>query len=386
MFKKHHIYLLCLIMIFSLWGCGKPGLHSGKSAKIASSMREGPANSSISEFTPGISSGNNSSDNSSVPSAAAASSGLTDSSKRSDSESKEKTESDGKTESSEKTGSGNKTESSEKNGSDSRTESSPETAPAETRNPAVEKKVIFDGEDIVISSVDLKCPYNDDMTLSVNIENKKEHSVRVTCMAALLNDTLCISSSDNIAVWPGKEEVLNIKFDKEYYHAYGIEPIGDIKLQFMVDNDDYDIFFTTDYIDIPTSLHDEMNTEVDTKGFVDLYSADGIDISGTFVDSYGEYEACGVLMCVKNQTGRDITLDCREAAANDTMLSYGLVYNDVVLAGTSAIVFLAAHDSVVDEAGIKKSNITKFEFRLTIMDFSNYDRLAVTDPITLIKR
>ena len=224
------------------------------------------------------------------------------------------------------------------------------------------------------------------MRLLISIENKNDYAVNVTCTAILLNNTLCVEALfGDTQVWSGKKATLNIEIDRDYYSSYGIDPIGDFKLKFRVDNEDLDTLFTTDYVDIPTSLYDQMNTEAHVEGFIDLYSADGIDISGTFVENFGPSQDCGVLMYVKNQTDRDIILDCRDAAANDTMLSYARVCNNTVFAGTSAIAFLDIDEFAIGNTGIDKSEITKFEFRLNIKNLSTFDILAETDFITLVK-
>ena len=90
-------------------------------------------------------------------------------------------------------------------------------------------------------------------------------------------------------------------------------------------------------------------------------------------------------MLVNNQTGRDINLDCRDAAVNDTMVSSLWDYNSTVYSGKYAVVFLCIEDFIAEESGIDLSDVSKIEFSLTGIDSSTYDRLFVTDPIVMVK-
>ena len=143
-----------------------PRIRLRERAKVSSSETDNLANSSTSVADSDKHPGGESSD-----SRAATSSTRTDSPKGPVPDSKEKTESDSRTESSEKT------ESSSDNGSSGKTESSAKTTPAAAQAPTIEKKVVFDSDNIVISTVDLKVSQEkytsrEIMNLTVSIENR----------------------------------------------------------------------------------------------------------------------------------------------------------------------------------------------------------------------
>ena len=379
--KVRNIFIvhLCLVLAFSLCGCGMPRIRLRERAKVSSSETDNLANSSTSVADSDKHPGGESSD-----SRAATSSTRTDSPKGPVPDSKEKTESDSRTESSEKT------ESSSDNGSSGKTESSAKTTPAAAQAPTIEKKVVFDSDNIVISTVDLKVSQEkytsrEIMNLTVSIENKNDYTVIVESISALLNNTLCVDVFNMATVWSGKKVMLNLEIDSDYYSPCGIEPIGDIKLKFDVSDENRDTLFRTDFVDIPTSLYDQMSTDAHLEGAIDLYNADGIKISGYFVESYGFGELCGVVMFVDNQTDFDISLDCWESAVNDTKMDLPMVFNKIVYAGTSAMTFLAVESPFAELQTIPPSEIEKLEFSIIMNDSFTRDRIVVTDPITLVK-
>ena len=360
MFRKRFILPLCLILAVSLWGCGMPKVRVRLKTK-SSPSQAASADSELSKIKPDNIQGEDSSDKPSGPSKDTTSSAGTDSSEKSDTDSKKNSE------------------------SDSTTDSSAKPTPADATTPTVEKKVVFDAENLVISSVAFKNSTKEDQELSVSIENKNDYTVKVRCLGVLLNDTLSVSCFDDTTVWAGKKATLKIRIDKKFSSSYGVEPIGDIKLKFRVEDTEYNTLFTTDFVDIPTSLYDQMNTDVHLDGAIDLYSGEGIEITGLFVEKFGVSNDCGVLMLVNNQTGRDINLDCRDAAVNDTMVSSLWDYNSTVYSGKYAVVFLCIEDFIAEESGIDLSDVSKIEFSLTGIDSSTYDRLFVTDPIVMVK-
>ncbi len=197
--------------------------------------------------------------------------------------------------------------------------------------------------------------------------------------SAIVNDSITVPAELYLKVLSDKKMLIKLVLDPDYYLNNGIKNVGDIKfkLKSVGWDDAYD--FLTDFLNVQTSLMDQMETTVNISDAIDFYDKDGIYIKGKYVDTFGVSSQKGILLFVKNRSGQDIRIMSKDVSVNGNLLDQpGRVLPSLIFSNTEAISFLDLQDEFLKD--LTPNEIIETSLSLNILDV-NYHPIAETDAV-----
>lgn len=232
----------------------------------------------------------------------------------------------------------------------------------------VEETVVYDDADVKITVTGLKEGYSGP-EIKLLVENYTDRDIAVSGDFFIVNG-ITISGWAYIEVAAGKKANDVISFYSYELEQAGIEYLATVVCPDMhvIDVDSYDTLAETPF-EIETSLAGEYVQPLDEDGDV-LFQENGVTVIAKNVvnDDMGT----GVVLLVKNDTGKVITVEADNVSVNDFTIDawmYDRVYADTVRFCT-----LNIYSSSLEENGI--TDIETVTFKVAVWDSYSYDEIC----------
>lgn len=258
-------------------------------------------------------------------------------------------------------------------------EASPAENPPDTDAPAatIERTVLVDRDGIVITALELTEDPVYGSGIKLLIENNSSENRIIQCDYTVVNGFMMSSMlfSANVAAGKKTNEVLS--FPDGRMEAAGITAIADMSFVFCaLDPDTYQRAFTTDEIDLPTSLSGSYEQPIPDQG-KELCNQNGVRIVGSRVetDLFGD---ANIILFIENTGDTDLTIHCDDVSVNGFMVTSYLSCR--VNSGRMAVSDITIPSSTLEENGIE--NIDTIELVFSGSDPDSYQTVFQTDPIT----
>jgi hypothetical protein len=249
-------------------------------------------------------------------------------------------------------------------------------AAEETSDVSIEKQVLVDEKDIVITATEYVTDSIMGDGIKVLLENNSDKDVMVGCDALIVNDYM-ITDLFASEVAAGKKSNDTIYLSSSELDAAGIETVGKVEIYFRAyDPDSLDDIFKTDCVEIKTSEYDNIDTEVDDSG-EELYNDNGIRIVGKTVDE-NSFWGTAILLYIENNSEKNVGISVDDMSINGFMMSP--YFSTTVYDGKKAVDDITIFDSDLEENEIE--SVEDVELKFHIYDNDSYDTIADSDTIT----
>lgn len=273
-----------------------------------------------------------------------------------------------------------KTESASKPTAGSNTESKG----SEQQWPSIEPQLLYNQDGIMITIESISRTYNNNLQCDFTVENTSNENMEVHSYAALIND--CFSAKWFIQenVEPGNTRHISTDIHMDELKSCGIKTVGDIKMQFRVDNDDYSYITISDVLDVPTTLSDQMDKNIvfDEEEFLELYNKDGLIIYGTYTENYF-LDNPAVQLIFFNQTDQGLDLNTYQISVNDTM-TYCFFPGVDIYPNSFSVSYLEIDRKTAEESGVEDmDNVKEISFNFEISRMFEYTSFDETGLITM---
>lgn len=245
----------------------------------------------------------------------------------------------------------------------------------------IDETLIWDQDDVKITSKKFDYISKKVAYLTLYIENNSDREIMVNTQKCIINDIAMCPVSVYQNIHSGKAANVKIEIDAAYLISGGIENIGDIKINFEVQDKDYNHLFYTDNLDIPTSYYNEMDTDINLEGAQELYTGSIVNVYGLYTGDFGRYNKKGVLLFIENLSGTSFFINCSSASVNGLMMEYAYIENREIYEEKDAIAFIQIDDTFIKENAI--SEISEVAFNLEIIEQGTYSTLDSTGMLTV---
>lgn len=245
----------------------------------------------------------------------------------------------------------------------------------DSKKVTVEETVIYDENDIKITIKSLSEGWGGS-ELKVLLENNTDKNIAFSADEFIING-ITLSGFGYVEASAGKKANGTITFYNEQLELCGIETIATIVGvdAHIFDSESYDDLYETPF-SITTSAGADYEQAIDDSGDV-LLASDGVTViyKGMGEGLMGKM----VNLLVKNETGKDITVEAEDISVNDFTISSWL-YNDVY-SDTVRYCTLGIGTTQLEENDIEK--IEKICFTISVTDPETYDTIVESDEIEL---
>lgn len=242
----------------------------------------------------------------------------------------------------------------------------------------VGETVLLDQNGIRITAVSLENDAWLGPTLNVLVENSTDANVMVQVSESDVNGAMmyAVFSCDVAA---GKKANSEITFMQSDLDTAGIETIQTMELLFRVVNPEtWNTIFDAEPVTLNTSAAGTFTQAFDQTGQV-IMDRDGVKVVARGLDTSDEIWGPQVLFFIENSSGKDVIVQTADSSVNGFMLDP--FFSCQVRAGKVAYASASFFTDDLEQNGI--TDIQTFEFRLHIVDASNWDTLFDSDPVTL---
>ena len=239
---------------------------------------------------------------------------------------------------------------------------------ADPADPAkIEETLLYDENSIKVTATDLKYQYNNPI-LTVKLENNSDKTLEFTSGAAgfarnAINGYMVGGGFMNEDIAPGTSMNQELKFSSTELSLYGIDDIGQITIDFEVEDEDEDnnAYCQTGPLVIDTSLRDTYDPGEDTyrntiqdpaalakigdvtvKSYAEteLYNNAGIAVTSEALLMNNSDSDLGVCLEVENTSDKPVYFGIHDISMKGLQISNGLWDGKDVLPGYKAILSL----------------------------------------------
>lgn len=245
----------------------------------------------------------------------------------------------------------------------------------DSKKVTVEETVIYDENDIKVTVKSLDEGWSGP-ELKVLVENNTDKDIAFSADEFIING-ITLSGFGYVEAAAGKKANDTISFYEEQLELCGIETIATIVGvdAHIFDSESYDDLYETPF-SITTSAGADYEQIIDDSGDV-LFESDGVTViyKGMGEDMLGKT----VNLLVKNETGKDITVEAEDVSVNDftiTSWMYDKIYSDTVRYCTVDIGTSQLEENEIEE-------IEKVCFSISVTDPETYDTIAESDEIEI---
>lgn len=253
-----------------------------------------------------------------------------------------------------------------------------EPAPSVTENEetTIEETVIYDDNDIKITVKGLEDSWSGP-EIKVLVENNSEHNIVFSGSDFIVNG-ITISGNAYIDVAAGKKSNDTISFYDSVLEAAGIEDFATIEGvdTYIYDSDSYDNLYTVPFV-IETSIADSFVQKIDDSGDV-LFEGSGVKVIGKLL--HEEYYGYTVILYVKNDTGKEITVSADDISVNGFTITAWMY--DTVFADTVRFCELTIPESELEDNDI--TDVEDITFTIEIIDPVTYDLVVSSGEIEVV--
>lgn len=242
--------------------------------------------------------------------------------------------------------------------------------------PLIEEQVILEHEGVKITAKEYTADSFWGDGIKLLVENDSDKSIGVSCNAVIVNDYM-LTDFFSTTVAAGKKDNETLYLSSSDLKAAGITNVGKVEVQlYLYDSESYNTFYTGDLVEIKTSEYDNMDTTADNVG-TEIYNENGVRIVGKYVNE-NSFWGAAVLLYVENNTGRDITVSCKDFSVNGFMVDAWLYSS--IMAGKKAVDEITLMESTLEENNI--TSIDEIELVFTAHDSNTYSNIFESGPIT----
>lgn len=237
---------------------------------------------------------------------------------------------------------------------------------ADPANPAtIEETLLYDENNIKVTATDLKYQYNNPI-LTVKLENNSDKTLEFTSGAAgfarnAINGYMVGGGFMNEDIAPGTSMNQELKFSSTELSLYGVDDIGQITIDFKVEDEDNNAYCQTGPLVIDTSLKDTYDPAVDTYrntmqdpaalaklgdvtvmsySETELYKNAGIAVTSEALLMNNSDSDLGVCLEVENTSDKPVYFGIHDISMKGLQISNGLWDGKDVLPGYKAIISL----------------------------------------------
>ena len=246
------------------------------------------------------------------------------------------------------------------------------TEPPVSKDVTVEETVLYDQNDVKITLKSMSEGWLG-MEFKLLVENNTSHNIVLSAGLFVVNG-ITVSGSAYIDVAAGKKSNDELVFYTSELEQAGITTISTVKAvdAYVFDSDTYETMFDTP-MEFATSAVGYVQ-QIDDSGDVLMQEA-GVTVTAKYItdDIFGE----ALLLCVRNETGKDIVLTAENVSVNDYTVTAWLY--EKIIDGTVRYSTMYLFSSEMEKNDIDV--VETIAFNLEVINANTYDRIAESDEI-----
>lgn len=276
-----------------------------------------------------------------------------------------------------------------------------------SKKATIEEKVLYDKDNVKITATDLE--YEEDAAnLQLKIENnsKKKLTFSAGTMVNAVNAINGFMVNDgylNCEVKAGESIEEEMSFDYGELILYGMKEIADIRVGFMISDEDWNDIYTKP-VQIKTNLADSYDYSENSKNYhktitskavkytydIDIpyfktdkiYSSNGVEVvsEGYMKNADGDRV---LLLEVQNNSDSMVYFRTNDLKINGKMVYEGSWSYDCILAGCTMLVNIDVDDAI-DDLEEQKDSVQKIESIGFKVQAENEAQYVVSEPTDLV--
>ncbi len=252
------------------------------------------------------------------------------------------------------------------------------STPSSTPSVTIDEAVIFEQEGIKITakSFDSKGTFGPEIKLLIENDSDKNVTVqsRSTSVNGYMVDTMM--SADVVA---GKKANNSLTFMTSDLETADITTIADMEFSFHIfDSETWDTIVDSDIISIKTSAADGFAYSFDDSG-THVYNENNVEIVVKGLSEDASWVGPSIVVYIYNSGNDDIAVQARDVSINGFMVD--TIFSCEVMPNKHAIDTISFMSSDLEENGIEK--IENVELTFHVFDYSSFDTIADTSPVTI---
>lgn len=255
-------------------------------------------------------------------------------------------------------------------------EESKEETKAET---AIEQKVIFEQDGIIITAAGLDFDGSFmGPEIKFLIENNTEKNLCIQAKNVSINGYM-VETLMSTEISAGKKANDSLTISSSSIEACEIEDIAYADFSFHIFNSDsWDDSIDTEIIHIDTSCADSYVQAYDDSGEI-IYENEGVKIVSKGISEDSSIMGPSLVLYVENNTENSITIQSRDVSINGFMVDP--IFSCEIMPGKKAIDDITFMSSDIEENQIE--SIDEIELSFHIFKTDGWDTIQDTDPVTI---
>lgn len=239
----------------------------------------------------------------------------------------------------------------------------------------IAETVVYDENNVKITAVALEENWTG-LSVKLLVENNTDKNIALSGSDIIVNG-VTMTGGLYIDVAAGMKAYGTLDLYYDGLNTAGIEKVAVITAQdaCLYDTDSYDILAETPFA-LVTSVGSEYDQVLDESGDI-IFESNGVTVIAKVISQ--EFYGNAVVLYVKNQTGKNITVEAENISVNGFTIEAWMY--DTVYADTVRFCDLDLYASGMEENGIDEiENVT---FTINVIDTESYERIAVSDLIQI---
>lgn len=252
-----------------------------------------------------------------------------------------------------------------------------EKKPEEKKSVEIEEKVIFEQDNIVITSKGIESDIFG-TSLKILIENNSNKNLIFQTKNESVNGFMAETLfSEEVA--SGKKSNASITFTSNGLEDFGLSTLANMEFSFHIfEAENWETYLDSDVISIDTSIANTYTQNYDSSGNV-LYENNGIKIVGKGLSSKDSFFGPGLVLYIENNSNTDFTVQSRDVSVNGFMIDSTMSQD--VLIGKKSVTSVTFFESSLEENNI--TNIENVEISFHIFNMNTWDTIVDTESIII---